>query len=134
MNLDTSQRYFTTDQDVFVLKMPEIASQSSVNEMLTYLKPKMAEAVDAGICKVILDLRELKRLDVIAIKALLQALQLCRELGLQHVLVGNPQIESESQGFEDTKSWTFANSMEEAKSSLARTSPSFSAQPVAAGA
>lgn len=134
MNLDTSQRYFTTDQDVFVLKMPEIASQSSVNEMLTYLKPKMAEAVDAGICKVILDLRELKRLDVIAIKALLQALQLCRELGLQHVLVGNPQIASESQGFEDTKSWTFANSKEEAKSSLARTSPSFSAQPVAAGA
>ena len=134
MNLDTSQRYFTTDQDVFVLRMPEIATQSSVNEMLTYLKPKMAEAVDAGICKVILDLQALKRLDVIAIKALLQALQLCRELGLQHVLVGNTQIVNECKGFEDTKSWVFVDSLDEARSSLARSSSFQSAQPVVAGA
>ncbi|MBE7537217.1 MAG: response regulator [Opitutaceae bacterium] len=134
MNLDTSQRYFSTDQDVFVLKMPEVASQAAVNEMLTYLKPKMSEAVDGGICKVVLDLRELRRLDMIAIKALLQAIQHCREFGLQYLLVGNSQIISECKGFEDTKAWTFVDTMEEARNGFSRSNSAVSAQPAAVGA
>lgn len=120
MNLDTSQRYFSTDRDVFVLKMPEVTTPVVVNEVLAYLKPKMSEAVDGGLCKAVIDLHELKRLDMIAIKVLIQAMQQCRELALPYALIGNPQIVSECKGFEDTKSWVFFDSMDDARNSLSK--------------
>ncbi len=120
MNLDTSQRYFSTDRDVFVFKMPEVATQIVVNEVLAYLRPKMSEAVDGGLCKVVIDLHALKRLDMPAIKILLQAMQQCRELALPFALIGNSQIVSECKGFEDTKSWVFFDSMDDARNSLSK--------------
>jgi two-component system cell cycle response regulator len=128
MNLDTSQRYFTIEKDVFIMRLPEITSQLVVNEVLTYLKPKMSEAVDGGLSRVVLDLHELRRLDMVVIKLLFQAMQLCRELALQYAMVGNPQLVSECKGFEDTKAWQFYDSIEDAKASLSR------GQPVGAGA
>jgi two-component system, cell cycle response regulator len=128
MNLDTSQRYFSTDKEVFIMRLPEVTNQLVVNEVLTYLKPKMSEAVDGGLSRVILDLHELRRLDMVVIKLLFQAMQLCRELALQYAMVGNPQLVSECKGFEDTKGWQFFDSVEDAKASVSR------GQPVAAGA
>lgn len=120
MNLDTSQRYFSIDGDVFVLKLPEVTTQIVVNEVLAYLKPKMSEAVDRGLCKVVIDLHDLRRLDMTVIKILIQAMHQCRELALPLALIGNPQIVSECKGFEDTRSWTFFDSMDDARSSFSR--------------
>jgi hypothetical protein len=60
MNLDTSQRYFSVDKDVFLMRLPETTNQLVVNEVLSYLKPKMSEAVDGGLCKAVIDLHEVK--------------------------------------------------------------------------
>lgn len=129
MNLDTSQRYFSVDKDVFLMRLPETTNQLVVNEVLSYLKPKMSEAVDGGLCKAVIDLHEVKRLDMVVIKLLFQAMQNCRELALQYALVGNAQLVSECKGFEDTKGWQFFDSIEDAKNSLGRTASA----PVPAG-
>jgi two-component system, cell cycle response regulator len=118
MNLDTSQRYFAIDQDVFVMRLPEHTSQHVVNEVTTYLKAKVAEAVDSGIGKAVFDLHELKRLDMTVIKLILLAMQTCRELALNYTLVGSGAIVAESKGFEDTRNWKFFDSFDEARCSF----------------
>ncbi|WP_404424034.1 PleD family two-component system response regulator [Nibricoccus sp. IMCC34717] len=120
MNLDTSQRYFALDGDVFVMRLPENTSQAVVGEVTNYLKPKVSEAVDSGIVKAVIDLHELKGLNMAVIKLLIQAMQTCKDLALQYTLVGNPQIVSECKGFEDTRNWHFHDSMVDAKASFAK--------------
>jgi two-component system cell cycle response regulator len=127
MNLDTSQRYFAVDGDVFVMRLPENCSQTVVGEVTNYLKPKVSGAVDSGIVKAVIDLHELKGLNMAVIKLLIQAMQTCKDLALQYTLVGNPQIVSECKGFEDTRNWTFHDSIADAKASFSR-----SAQPAGA--
>ena len=120
MNLDTSQRYYSSDGDLLVMRLPEICSPSVLAEMAAYLKPKFSEAVDAGFTKVVIDIRQIKTLHMGIIKLLFQAMQTCRDLALHFALVGNTQIISECKGFEDTRGWTFYDSMAEAKTNLGR--------------
>ena len=132
MNLDTSERYFTLDGDVFIMRLPENTTQTTIGEVANYLKPKIAEAVDSGIVKAVIDLHELKGLNMALIKLLIQAMQTCKELALQYTLVGNPHIVSECKGFEDTRNWQFHESMADARTSLGKAAPSTPpAQPAA---
>ncbi len=130
MNLDTSQRYFSVDGDVFVLRLPENTSPTVVGEVTYYLKPKVSEAVDSGIVKAVIDLHELKGLNMAIIKLLIQAMQTCKDLALQYTLVGNNQIVSECKGFEDTRNWHFHDSIADAKASFGK--PASAPQPAGA--
>jgi len=120
MNLDTSQRYFTTENGVLVMRVPENCSTSVTAEISTYLKPKLSEAVDAGHNKAVIDVHQLRSLHMGVIKLLMQAMQTCRELGVHFALVGNPHIISECKGFEDTRTWAFFDTLEDAKGSLTK--------------
>ena len=137
MNLDTSRRYFHTEGDFLMLKLPENCTQLVVNEVMNYLKPKVSEAVDSGISKAVIDLKEIKSLNMTLIKLLFQSMQTCRELALQFVLVGNDNIVAECKGFEDTRNWSFYSSVEDAKTSLTKTAasaPANATTPAAASA
>lgn len=120
MNLDTSQRYYTLEGDTLIMRLPENCAPAVLAEAADYMKPKFAQAVDAGQNKVVIDIQLLKSLHMGVIKLLFQAMQTCRELAMQFVLVGSPQIITECKGFEDTRGWTFFESLEEAKASLAK--------------
>ncbi len=120
MNLDTSQRYYSTEGDSLIMRLPESCSPAVIAEAATYLKPKFAEAVDAGHNKVVIDIHQIRSLHMGVIKLLFQAMQTCRELAMQFALVANPQIVAECKGFEDTRSWTFYDSLEEAKANLGK--------------
>ena len=79
----------------------------------------------------VIDIHELKTLHMGVIKLLVQTMQTCRELTLQYALVGNAQIITECKGFEDTRGWTFYDSLEEAKANLGKsTAPQLAAATV----
>jgi two-component system cell cycle response regulator len=120
MNLDTSQRYFTVEGNVLIMRVPENCSQAVLAEITTYLKPKLAEAVDSGHNRCVIDVHPLKSLHMGVIKLMMLAMQTSRELGVQFTLVGNAQIISECKGFEDTRSWAFHDTIEDAKASLSK--------------
>ncbi len=123
MNLDTSQRYYAIDGDCMVMRLPENCTPAVLAEAGLYLKPKFAEAVDAGHNKVVIDVHHIKSLHMGIIKLLFQAMQTCRELAMQFALVGNAHIITECKGFEDTRGWTFYDSIEDAKANLGKNSP-----------
>lgn len=118
MNLDTSERYFRTEGDLFVMRLPEVCTSSVVNDISTYLKSKVSEAVDSGIGKAVFDLHEIKRLDMTLIKLLLSAMQTCREVALQYTLVGGGEIIADCKGYEDTRNWQFHETIEVARQSF----------------
>jgi two-component system cell cycle response regulator len=120
MNLDTSRRYFGIEGEFFIMRLPENCTTIVINEVSNYLKPKVSEAVDSGICKAIIDVKEVKTLNMNVIKLLFQTMQTCRELALQFSLVGNETVQAECKGFEDTRNWTFFSSVEDAKASLTK--------------
>lgn len=120
MNLDTSLRYYAMEQDCLVMRLPENCSPPVLAEAANYLKPKFSEAVDAGHNKVVIDIQLVKSLQMGVIKLLFQAMQNCRDLGMNFGLVGNASIIAECRGFEDTRGWTFYETMEQAKASVGR--------------
>jgi len=131
MNLDMSGRYYTMDDDLLVLRLPENCSQTGLAEAAQYLQPKLAEAVDAGQNKAVLDIGGIKALDANVIKLLMQAMQACRDLAMQFALVANAQLIAECKGFEDTRGWTFYETYEDAKANLGKGAAK--AAPVLAG-
>ena len=120
MNLDTSQRYYAIEGDSLIMRLPENCSPAVIAEAATYLKPKFAEAVDAGHNKVVIDIHQIRSLHMGIIKLLFQAMQTCRDLAMQFALVANAQIITECKGFEDTRGWTFYDSLDEAKANLGK--------------
>jgi two-component system cell cycle response regulator len=120
MNLDSSPRYYGVEGDTLIMKLPENCSQATLAESANYMKPKFAEAVDAGLSRTIIDIRPLKSLHIGIIKHLFQATQLCQDLGMQLALVANHGIVAECKGFEDTRGWSFFESLEDAKSSFGK--------------
>jgi two-component system cell cycle response regulator len=134
MNLDTSQRYYSIDSEMMIMRLPEQCSPAVIAEAAAYLKPKFAEAVDAGYNKVVIDIHQIKSLHMGIIKLLFQAMQTCRELAMQFALVGNPQIISECKGFEDTRGWTFYDSLDDAKTNLGKAAGAAPAGAAAAAA
>jgi two-component system cell cycle response regulator len=120
MNLDMSQRYYSMDGDLLIMRLPENCSPGTLAEVSTYLSAKLSETVDAGYNKAIFDLHAVKTLHMGVIKLLMQAMQAGRELALQFALVANSQTIAECKGFEDTRSWTFYETLEAAKADLTK--------------
>jgi two-component system cell cycle response regulator len=135
MNLDTSQRYYSIEEDLLVMRLPENCSPAVLAEAGQYLQTKLADAVDSGYNKAVIDIHPVKSLHMGVIKLLMHSMQACRELALQFALVANARIVAECKGFEDTRSWTFYETLEEAKANLGKSSPGKqpAPQPVAAG-
>jgi two-component system cell cycle response regulator len=127
MNLDMSQRYFAIEGDCLVMRLPEHCSPGILAEASHYLKPKFAEAVDAGYNKVIIDINLIRSLHMGVIKLLFAAMQTSRDLALQFALVANAQIITECKGFEDTRGWTFYDSLDEAKANVGKSAPQLAA-------
>jgi len=120
MNLDTSTRYFGVEDGCFVVKMPEHCTPAVLAEIATYLKPKLNEAVDAGHNKAVINVLALKSLHMGVIKQLVTAMQLCKDTGVNFTLVGNSTLMTECKGFEETRSWAFHETLEEAKASFTK--------------
>jgi len=89
----------------------------TINEVTGYMKGKISGAVDTGVGRAIIDVGKLKTLDMPVIKLLFSFMQSCSEVSIQYVLVGNAVVIKECKGFEDTKNWTFFDSLEQAKAS-----------------
>jgi two-component system, cell cycle response regulator len=123
MNLDMSRRYFDVQGEFLVMMLPENSSPSVLAEASNYLKVKLSEAVDSGINKAIVDLHSVKTLHMGLIKLLMHTMQTCRDLAVHFALVGNTNIATECKGFEDTRAWTFYDTMDEAKANLGKAAP-----------
>lgn len=116
INLDTSERYFLFEEDYLNISLPKNPSGYMLAEVQQYMKEKVAEAVDKGFYKVIFDVSAITKIDMEIIKLMVFTKETTQELTLALTLVGNDEIISECESYEETKSWIFHKTLEEAKS------------------
>lgn len=116
-NLDTSEKYFTTESEYLKISLPRNPNTHAINEVNSFLIDKISKAVDAGQKKVIFDVHELEVLNMNVIKLMLDAMKNCLELTLSYYIVGNSKIEQECKAFEESKGWIIHSSVDEALAS-----------------
>jgi two-component system cell cycle response regulator len=117
LSLDTSYRYFQTRDTALWIRLPAQMGTAASHEVSAHLRTKVAEAVDAGLGVVILDMSSLASADLTLIKLGLEVMQSCSEMSLQLRLVGSPAVAAECRKYEETKDWVFSGSFEEAMAS-----------------
>ena len=103
MNVDTSSRYFFTENGVQVCKIPNNPSQVIATELTNYISPKTREMVDSGLNRLLIDASEVQRIEMTIIKLMLQIVQACRELSIKFRVVGSTEFTSQARAFEETK-------------------------------
>jgi two-component system cell cycle response regulator len=118
LSLDTSYKYFQQRDGVLLLNLPANFGPSVANEVTLHLRPQMAEAVDAGLDKVIMDFSQVKTADISLIKLGLEVMGLCSELSLKNRIIGSEAVTQECRNYEETKDWRFMGSFQEALSAM----------------
>ncbi len=114
LKLETSYKYFQQRESALVLTLPKEVDQGVGHEVTTRLKEQLAATVDAGSDKLIIDLSGTEKATLPVIELVLSAIQACSELSLKCAVVGSEIIKGECRGFEETHSWLFAGSFDEA--------------------
>jgi two-component system cell cycle response regulator len=118
LSLDTSHKYFQRRENLVVLTLPAGFNSAVANDISLHLRPKVCEAVNAGLNRLVIDLGQLKAADLTLIKLGLQVIQLCAELEIRYGLIGSEAVCRECRIYEETKHWQFTGSFEEASAVL----------------
>ena len=113
LSLDTSYRYFVQQDGLLMLKLPPNLSPIIANDITINLRPKVTEAVDAGMDKLLMDMSKLTSADVNLVKLGINVTSLCTELGVRLTMIGSPAVCTECKNYEETKDWQFVSSYEE---------------------
>ena len=116
LKLDSSYRYFAQRDGFLWLQIPELVSAFDHNEIATNLSKKTSDAVDSGLGKMIIDLRQLKRIDVALIELCISVVKIARDLSMRVDFLGNPAVQVGLNGFHETKGWVLYGSIDEIRS------------------
>jgi two-component system cell cycle response regulator len=103
MNLDTSSRYFSIEDGVQIVKIPQNITTSSSSEITQYISPKARAMVDAGLNRIVIDVSEVTKVEILVVKLLLTLISACRELDIRFRVVGSPEFLNQARAFEETK-------------------------------
>jgi two-component system, cell cycle response regulator len=126
LHVDTLQKYFEQRDGALVLKLPPQLNSRLAGDIRRELPHKVAEAVDAGVDKVVLDFTELTAADVADTSFAclgLSAIQVSQELMVKHRFLGSELVAAESKKYAETKNWQFVNSFDEAVSAMNGAAP-----------
>jgi two-component system cell cycle response regulator len=103
MNLDTSSRYFSVENGVQIVKIPGGITPSGSAELTQYINPKVREMVDAGLNRLVIDVSEVSKVEILIVKLMLTIIGACRELDIRFRVVGASEFLNQARAFEETK-------------------------------
>ena len=102
MNLDTSSRYFSVEKSVQFVKIPQGITPAGSSELSQYIGPKVRGMVEAGLNRLIIDMSEISKLEILMIKLMLTVISACRELDIRFRVVGSSEFVNQAKAFEET--------------------------------
>ncbi len=118
LRLDMSYKFFQEREEVLVLKVPARLDSYVFNNITAILHAKVAEAVDAGFDKLLVDLSALRSADINVIRLGLAVVKLCQDLSMRMKVVVNDDVHRECRVYEETKDWNFVRSLDEGIANL----------------
>ncbi len=114
LSLETSYKYFQQRDGALALMLPKDFHAGVANEVSTYLDRQLAETVDAGGNKLIIELNSVEVASLPVIELAISAVQAATKLSLRYAIVSSEEIKDQCRKFEETQSWMFAGSFEQA--------------------
>ncbi len=113
LGLDASYKYYEQKSGALVVNYPAAYNQSIANDMAAHLQEKVTEAVDAGLDKLVVDLTQLKSVDMPLIEQVLNVMKYAAELSLKSGVIGSDEVRQACTNFEETKEWLLASSLDD---------------------
>jgi two-component system cell cycle response regulator len=113
LKLDASYRYYKQREGIMYLELPEAVTPFDFNEITNNLERRTSEAVDAGLDKLVIDIRRLQKVDMAVIEMCLNVVKFATDLSMRVDFLGTPELEDACGQFQETKSWHFFLSEEE---------------------
>ncbi len=118
LQIDTTSRFYNRDGEFFIINVPG-SDLKRINELSKKLPSALAEAVESGYGKVLIDAQQIIGFDMDTFEFLGEAIEACNNLAVPHALVGSEQVSHSCKEFEDYQSWVVYESLEQAKMSFA---------------
>lgn len=103
MNLDTSKRYFSVDQNVQIVKLPKTVTPALASELTHAITGKVNEMVDSGMDRLVLDVSEISKIEIVLVKLLVSVISASKSLDIKYKVVGNTDFAQQAKAFEETK-------------------------------
>jgi two-component system cell cycle response regulator len=113
LNLDSSYRYFAQRDNMLWLTVPETICTYDSNEISNNLGKKTSEAVDSGLDKVVMDLRQLKKADIAIIELSMTVVKTAQDLSMRVAFLVSPSLHESLSNFQETKGWLFVTAVED---------------------
>jgi two-component system, cell cycle response regulator len=118
LNVDTAEQYFSVKEKVLHVTFPATIDKI-LSEISPHVRPRISSMVDNGMNRTILDLSQVTAMDTNIIRLLIQVLEHCSELGVTYSVVGSAQMAAKAQAFEETKSITVYEDVDQALKAIA---------------
>jgi two-component system cell cycle response regulator len=114
LGLETLYKYFQQRDGVLTLILPKDFNPGVAKEVSTHLEGQLVGTVDAGGDKLIIDLNSVEGASSPVIELVLSAFQAASKLSLRCAFVGSETTKNQWHSYEETQSWMFAGTFEQA--------------------
>ena len=113
LNLDVSHKYFEQQSGVLVVTVPGMFNSSVANDITSHLNEKVTASVDAGIDKMVVDLRQLRTVDPVLIELVLAVMKSGTDLSLKCGVITNDAVTEAAKNYEETSDWKMGETLED---------------------
>jgi len=118
LKLQTAYKYFQTNNGVLTIALPKDFHPGVAAEISAHLDEHLTPVVEAGGDKMFIDLNHIETLTMPIIELVLATINAAHKLSIRQVIVASDQIKSKCHGYEESQSWLFASTFEEASALL----------------
>ena len=114
LKLDASYRYYNQRDNMLWIKFPDPMTSFDSNEITTNLGSKISDAVDAGLDKVVIDIRQAKRVEMSLVEMCFSIVKTAQDLSMHVDFLGNSYVQGLVNQYHETKAWHFFDTEEAA--------------------
>ena len=114
LGLETSYKYFQQRDGALAITLPKEFHPGLAHEVSTNLESQLISTVDAGGDKLIIDLQSVESATLPVIELIISVIQASSKLSLRFAVVGTEATKNQCRSFQETETWPFAGSFEQA--------------------
>lgn len=115
---DNSGKYFSLKGDVLLMKIPDKVTKRLAEELEKYLQVKIKEMANAGLLKLILDLRDVALVNIHLLKIIIATVNRCNAARRRFRIVGDASIDEKFQDINEMDGVEVDLSIEDAMNAL----------------
>jgi len=117
LKLENTYKFFKEFEGGLAMILPKNSHENFGEALLTRLDKLLGVTAEAGGDRFIVDLSAVEEVDLEVVKLVISAIESCSKLSMKHTVVAMGAAKMACRKFEDSNSWSFVDSLDEALSS-----------------